>query len=167
MLRAVPAPMREQLVRAGAPSFTLGSVCLVEHDGRVLVVQTEYRRGWGLPGGLLGRRETPEAGARREVLEEVGLAVDLVGAPVVIIDARQRLVDFLFRATLAAGVGPGDARAASVEIMRVEWVPAAEVEARVVSTDGHLVQKVRFYDSHPDGGLVYLDGAGRIAGPAG
>jgi 8-oxo-dGTP pyrophosphatase MutT (NUDIX family) len=157
MLRGLPESMRERLVRATSPSYTVGSVCRIEHDGQVLLVETEYRRGWGYPGGLVDRHELPDAGARREVLEEVGLTVELAGEPIVIIDAGNRLVDVLYRAVLAPGVGMGDARAASIEITQVEWVPAEFAVARVEATSDRVNHKLRYFDSHPDGGVVFYD----------
>jgi 8-oxo-dGTP pyrophosphatase MutT (NUDIX family) len=149
--------MRERIVRATSPAFTLGSVCRIEHDGQVLLVETEYRRGWGYPGGLIDRNELPDAGARREVREEVGLVVELAGPPIVIIDAGNRLVDFLYRAALAPGVVMADARPASIEITRVEWVPAELAVGRVEATADRVNQKLRSFDTHPDGGLIFYD----------
>ena len=166
LLRSMPTPLRERLVRAGSPSYTLGSVCRVEHDGQVLLVETEYRRGWGYPGGLIDRNENPDTGARREVLEEVGLDIELIGAPVVIIDTEGRLVDFLYRARLGTGMSPGDAKASSVEITRVEWVRAADAVTQVEASAGRLTHKLRYFDSHPDGGLVFLDAPSRPMRPA-
>lgn len=155
-MRALPSPVREAIVKASSPSYTLGSVCRVEHDGQVLLVETEYRRGWGFPGGLVDRGEAPDVGVRREVREEVGLEVELVGEPIVIIDVGNRLVDFLYRCRLAAGCDPSEARAASIEITRVEWVPAGESTARIEASAGRYLPKLRCYDTHPDGGLVFL-----------
>ena len=52
---------------------------LVHADGRWLLIRQSYRNHWGLPGGLLQRHESPADACRREVLEEVGLPVELVG----------------------------------------------------------------------------------------
>ncbi|MGW0709520.1 NUDIX domain-containing protein [Streptomyces sp. NPDC002643] len=48
-------------------------------EGRVLIVEPNYRRKWGLPGGTIESDdgETPRQGARRETAEEIGLDVEL------------------------------------------------------------------------------------------
>lgn len=62
------------------PRVGVGAVVL--HEGRVLLV----RRGrppaagkWSLPGGLVELGETTEAALRREVAEECGLTIRIVG----------------------------------------------------------------------------------------
>jgi len=78
--RDVPFPgwMRQIFLRLLNPSVMIGAMALIQDaDGRVLVVEHTYRRRvpWGLPGGWLKTGETPEAGLRREVMEETGLRV--------------------------------------------------------------------------------------------
>ncbi len=41
----------------------------------LLLVRQSYRRGWSLPGGGVHAGEAPEAAARRELREELGLHV--------------------------------------------------------------------------------------------
>jgi 8-oxo-dGTP diphosphatase len=50
-----------------------GALVAVWHQGRILLIRHSYRDLLGLPGGGMGRGEAPEAAARRELLEEVGL----------------------------------------------------------------------------------------------
>lgn len=52
-----------------------GAAVAVWHGGRLLLVRHSYRAGYGLPGGRIGRRESPAAAAARELREEVGIAV--------------------------------------------------------------------------------------------
>ena len=94
MLRAygrLPRRVRTFAVRRVAPPFRVGAMCVVERDdGSVLLLRNSYRKGWGLPGGLLRRGEEVDAAARREVREETGISVELAGPPGVIVDARAR-----------------------------------------------------------------------------
>ena len=76
----------------------MGAICVIERsDGAVLLERLSYRNSWGLPGGLLKRGEAPGDAARREVLEESGLEVELIGDPAVVVDVVAQRVDVVFR----------------------------------------------------------------------
>ncbi|MFP5345760.1 MAG: NUDIX hydrolase [Actinomycetes bacterium] len=95
--RRLPAPVRRSLVRMGTPGYTVGAVCVVEHEGRMLFLRQPHRHGWSLPGGLLKRGENAAAGVEREVYEETGLRIK-VGRPVLTeVHPRVRRVDVIFR----------------------------------------------------------------------
>jgi 8-oxo-dGTP diphosphatase len=120
--RRLPTRMRRMAVRRVTPSFTVGSMCVIErHDGRVLLIRHLYRKRWGVPGGLLQRLETATDAARREVFEEVGLEVELLGEPIVNVDARPRRVDIVFRARPVDDATADDAHPCSVEVIEVRW----------------------------------------------
>ncbi|MCB1005502.1 MAG: NUDIX domain-containing protein [Acidimicrobiales bacterium] len=124
----LPVLGRRWVVRTIAPSYTVGAMCIIErHDGAVLLIRHSYRSRWGVPGGLLNRREEPNVAARREVREEVGLAVDLLGEPAVVVDAVPQRVDLVYRARLAPGAGTDDIRPVSPEIAEVRWFPPDEL----------------------------------------
>lgn len=54
----------------------LGVRCLIEFEGKVLLIRNPYGpMKWDLPGGGVRRGERPEEAARREVREEVGLSL--------------------------------------------------------------------------------------------
>jgi 8-oxo-dGTP pyrophosphatase MutT (NUDIX family) len=124
----VPHVLRRWIVRLVAPSFTVGAACVIERDdGAILLVRLVYRRGWGLPGGLIKRREDVADCARREVYEEVGLRVELTSAAAVVVDGRPQRVDVVFRAVPADGSDPADAHARSSELVEARWYPADEL----------------------------------------
>ncbi|CAL9396402.1 hypothetical protein SUDANB105_01360 [Streptomyces sp. enrichment culture] len=87
---------------AGLPRVLAGAAALFrDSEGRVLLVEPNYREGWALPGGTVESDdgETPRQGARRETAEEIGLdrplgrllAVDWVHGT-----ARPPLVAYLY-----------------------------------------------------------------------
>ena len=124
LFRRLPVKARRRVVRTIAPSYTVGSICVIgRDDGRVLLVRLSYRNSWGLPGGLLKRGENPEQAALREVKEESTLEVELLGDPAVVVDSVAQRVDVVFRARPARGVDPQSAVAASPEIVEVAWFP--------------------------------------------
>lgn len=124
----VPPRARQLAVRLVGPAFTVGTMTVVTRDdGAVLLVKLSYIDRWSVPGGLINRREEPTTGAIRETEEEAGVRVDLVGEPAVVIDPEFQVVRIIYRARLAAGVEPADARPTSAEILDVTWVPAEDV----------------------------------------
>ena len=65
---------------ASLPRVLAGAAALFrDAEGRVLLVEPNYREGWALPGGTIESDdgETPRQGARRETLEEIGLDREL------------------------------------------------------------------------------------------
>ncbi len=95
--RVLPGPLKRMAVRAGTPNYTVGAVCVLEHEGEVLLLWQPHRRGWSLPGGLLVRGEEPADAVVREVREEIGLDID-PGDPVTVgVHPGSQSVDVVFR----------------------------------------------------------------------
>lgn len=117
--KRLPRRGRLAIVHTLAPSYTVGSICIIEReDGRLLLVKHSYRNAWGFPGGLLNRGEGPADGAVREALEEVDIAIEVVGEPAVVVAPEPRRVDVIYRCTTAQ---PDRARAMPPEVTEVAW----------------------------------------------
>jgi 8-oxo-dGTP diphosphatase len=96
LYRRLPRFLRLFIIRRVAPGHTVGSLCLIEHEGRLLMLSQRHRRGWTFPGGLLNRGEDAAGAVVREVEEETGLRVE-VGLPfATVVDPSSRRVDILF-----------------------------------------------------------------------
>ncbi len=121
--RIMPGPLKRIAVRVGAPSYTAGAVCVLEHEGAVLFLWQPHREGWSLPGGLMGKGETPEDAVRREVAEEIGLSID-PGDPVTVrVDAQRQGVDVVFRVRLEERPD----LALATEARKAAWFTPAEL----------------------------------------
>lgn len=109
VFRRLPRVARVAAVRIIATSHTVGAVCFVEHDGRILVLRQHHRPGWTLPGGLVNRGERADQAVVRELREETGLGIE-VDLPIgVVVEPRSRRVDIVFHvaASRAPQVQPG------------------------------------------------------------
>jgi ADP-ribose pyrophosphatase YjhB (NUDIX family) len=164
--RRLPRLGRRWVVRTIAPKYTVGAMAIVERpDGAVLLVRHSYRRKWGVPGGLVKRGEHPEHGLRREVREEVGLEVDVLGEPAVVVDPDPQRVDLVFRARVREGAD--EARPVSAEILEVRWFLPEELPELQFETSGALMalaRVARHPQSPPLPSLGLLDRHQREAG---
>jgi 8-oxo-dGTP diphosphatase len=152
--RRLPRRLRLELIRILTPSHTVGALCLIEHEGRLLLLRQRHRFGWTLPGGLLDRGETAERAVCREVLEETGLAVEVGTAIGVVVEPRSRWVDVLFYVPVDE---PPEVRVAS-EAVRAAWL-SPEHAGPVDESTRHAFEM--FARARRDGAS-----AGRLVSPA-
>jgi ADP-ribose pyrophosphatase YjhB (NUDIX family) len=141
--RRLPVGARRRIVRTISPNFTVGAMCFVERsDGALLLVQHTYRQRWGVPGGLLEKGEDARSAARREVFEETGIRIELLGEPAVVVDPEPQRVDLVFRAQPVAGT-PLEPSGSSPEIRAVRWYPAGELPELQAETAQAMVTLAR------------------------
>ena len=91
--------------------FGAAAALFTNPAGRVLLVKPNYRDHWSLPGGILEHGEPPHVGCRREVEEELGIAID--PGPLLVVgwappdDVRPKLVvHFVFDGGVLADDAP-------------------------------------------------------------
>lgn len=139
--KRLPRRARLAIVHALAPSYTVGSICIIEReDGALLLVRHSYRDRWGFPGGLLSRGEGSADGARREAREECAIAIETVGEPAVVVAPDARRVDVVFRCRTDE---PDRARAVPPEVVECRWFPSDELPELQHEAAGALVALAR------------------------
>ena len=127
-------PLRSDLAASGPtpPLYALSTVVYAERGDEILLLQraegSAMAGQWFLPGGMVEAGETPEQGARRELLEESGLEIDgpmeLVGCYLMHVYGYDT-VQLSYRGRLADGVE----LAISHEHDGARWVQATDMQA--------------------------------------
>ncbi|MFF4216397.1 NUDIX hydrolase [Streptomyces nondiastaticus] len=119
---------------SGSPPLHFVSVAgaVVREDGRVLVIRRADNGRWEPPGGVLELSESPEAGARREVLEETGIEVEVQRLTGVYKNMARGVVALVFRCTPVGGSERTSEESAAVSWMALEEATAVMSEAHAV-----------------------------------
>ena len=156
----LPDPLRYRIVRLIKPKYTVGTIPFVfRPDGRLLLVRHSYKTGWATPGGFVNRREVAADAAVREVREEVGLDVVVVGEPAVVIDESNQRVEVVLLAEVTDASAAESASPRSPEIVDVGWfepgaLPPLQPETRwgwdALSRSGQLGERSARTASQPD-----------------
>jgi ADP-ribose pyrophosphatase YjhB (NUDIX family) len=122
----LPWPVRRLGIGIVTPTHTVGALVVVQDaQRRLLLVRQSYTQGWSLPGGLLGRHESPVDAAARELVEETGLIIApqhlRPSLPNALHQADYHWVDFVY---FASGEdSTGDLHADGTEVIEVAWFP--------------------------------------------
>lgn len=122
------------------PKFTVGGVVLVRDSeagqpGRLLLLRQPPGRGWGLPAGLLRRREPPKVGAARELSEETGIRLEPEQLRPAVPNAVVHLrgwVDFVFETEVPASTTP--LRVDGAEVLEAAWHPVDDLPRLTTAT---------------------------------
>jgi 8-oxo-dGTP diphosphatase len=136
----MPGPVRRRLARLISPKYLVGAVTLVRDSeapepGRLLLLRQPPGRRWGVPAGLLKRREEPADGAARELFEESGVAVhprDLTPAVPNAIVHLKGWVDTVFTVSVPASSTPLVVDGG--EVLEAGWFPLDRLPPLTVNT---------------------------------
>ncbi|NDJ53958.1 MAG: NUDIX hydrolase [Chloroflexi bacterium] len=123
LLRALPilGKMLRFSLHLTRPHFSAGVVGVVLNgEGRLLLVKHAFHieRPWGLPGGWVDRGEDPVESLQRELIEEVGVKVDVVSP--LLIQRAPGLAPHLDIAYLCRA--RNDVDQLSLELLDYRWV---------------------------------------------
>lgn len=148
MARATGEPLaalealRTTVFRHATP-LAVGDAAIIDDAGRLLLIQRADNGLWAMPGGAFEVGETPAEGARREALEETGVAcapVALVG----VFDSRycgttsaHHLYQFVFLCRPTADK-PQTPPSHQHEVRQIGWFSEDDVPAAI--DPGHVTR---------------------------
>jgi len=154
----VPAPM------------VCGTALVTDAEGRILVVEPSYKPGLDLPGGLVLDQESPRQGLARELVEELGLNLEV--GRLLAVDTTPAAVHGRALVAHVHAVGPltaaqvADIRFADGELSSASFLPPAEAVRRLPERLGRRVRGA--LEAMAAGSIAYLDdGRPQPGSPAG
>ncbi|GAA4899980.1 hypothetical protein GCM10025789_17890 [Tessaracoccus lubricantis] len=113
-------------------------------EGRVLLLETSYKKDWELPGGVVERGESPKLGGERECLEELGIEVRF-GQPLLVDWMPPYLgwsdaVEFVFDGGVldddtVSRLGTDDR-----EIVAIHWVAPEDLDHHVIELSARRIR---------------------------
>ncbi|MEJ8660875.1 NUDIX domain-containing protein [Streptomyces sp. MS1.AVA.4] len=130
---------------ASLPRVLAGAATLFrDGEGRVLLVEPNYRAGWALPGGTVesDAGETPREAARRETLEEIGLDVEpgrLLAMDWVRGHDRPPIVAYVYDGGVLSGERFSAIRLQEEELISWKLVSPEEITTYLLGELGHRV----------------------------
>ncbi|WP_328787930.1 MULTISPECIES: NUDIX hydrolase [unclassified Streptomyces] len=132
---------------ASLPRVLAGAAALYrDAEGRVLLVEPNYREGWALPGGTVesDQDESPRTAARRESAEEIGL--DLPLGRLLVVDwvlgaGRPPLVAYVYDGGVLDGAQLASVTLQEEELISWRLVEPAELTVLLPQSLGLRVQE--------------------------
>lgn len=121
------------LLTKSMPTFVIASHAIIKHEDKVLVtrraVSDKYMSGfWDFPGGTLKIGETPVENIVREVQEETGLAVKILGLDHVFTNLEQAAEIQFFQILFNCEYIGGEITLSATEHDEYRWVTLTELE---------------------------------------
>lgn len=138
--RHAPRVVRRWSMRLTHARFTVTAAgIVVDSEGRVLLLKHRFRAGsgWGIPGGFVEADEQPEAGLRRELLEEIGLELDSAELLKTRTFKKPRQIEIIFRCR-----SRGTALPQSMEIRKAGWFSTGELPDGLPQDQRRLIKQV-------------------------
>lgn len=118
---------------------TRGAKCLIEHDGKILMIRNSYgRKYWTFPGGYVEKNESPKEGAIREAHEEVGIRVadaTLLGSYASNREYKRDMVHCFY-----AKVTSPEYTIDPIEIAEAKWFPLDQLPERCGSSVPRIME---------------------------
>ncbi|MFI7359798.1 NUDIX domain-containing protein [Streptomyces avidinii] len=132
---------------ASLPRVLAGAAALYrDAEGRVLLVEPNYREGWALPGGTIesDRGESPRTAARRESAEEIGLDLPLgrlLAVDWVLGTDRPPLVAYVYDGGVLDEAQLASIRLQEEELLSWRMVEPGELTAHLIGSLGLRTQE--------------------------
>lgn len=139
LIGKLPTSVKRRLIRLVSDKFMVGVIGVVwNQEAQILVLEHTYRPGFrfGLPSGVLRRREAIEKSIPREVEEETGLKVGFERIIAVETNESPRRLDFWIECKLIGGQFR-----ASAEVVGAQFMTVPEAQETLPEVQGRFLER--------------------------
>jgi 8-oxo-dGTP diphosphatase len=128
------------------PTKLIGAAAIIlDSEGRILLVKHSYGKcNWDLPGGKSEENESAQETARREVLEEIGLNVEIGQLTGVYYDPNNDMHHFVF---IASNVNQREPEPSSPEILECRYCSIHDLPKPISNFTYKRIQDALNHDS--------------------
>lgn len=144
--RRLPRVVRHRASRLGQTRFTVTvAAMLFDEQGRILLLEHVFRadKGWGVPGGFVGKGEHPEAALRRELREEVSIELDDIRFIFTRNLGTLKQIEIYYRARVI-----GDPKPSSFEIKQAQWFALDDLPTELSQDQRNLIARAQSTDEN-------------------
>ncbi|MFC1622977.1 NUDIX domain-containing protein [Patescibacteria group bacterium] len=137
-----------------------------DDQGRLLVLETSYKKGWTIPGGVVDSNESLLEGLKREIGEEIGLDVSVKKLLVIeyksgkVKEYFSESLQFIFFGGILSKEGVEDIKVDGEEIVAFEFM---EVNSALSMLGENLSRRVRVaLDNIESSEVAFMDNGEKI-----
>ena len=144
--RRLPFVVRIRISRFFHARFTVtAAAMLFDDERRILLLEHTFRsgRGWGVPGGFIGKGEQPEEALRRELREEVSIEIDEIEFLFTRTLGKIGQVEMYYRARVI-----GEPKPSSFEIKRAQWFALNDLPPGISKDQRRLIERAISFDEN-------------------
>lgn len=101
---------------------------LFDENGNILIVKPTYKEGWSVPGGVIEENESPLDCVKREILEELGISLNI--KKLLVLDYRKdpelESYQFIFTGETITENQKSQIRLQESELSEIKFLPTNE-----------------------------------------
>lgn len=130
----------------------IAHVLFTDERGRALLLETTYKSDFELPGGVVEPNEPPREGAIREVVEEIGLLVNL-GNPALVDWMPPHLgwsdaIEFIYDGGVLDATACDRMRLEAREIRAAHWLSPRDLDGHVSELSARRIRAILAARAH-------------------
>lgn len=135
--KILPVKARQVISYLYAKKFLIGITAIVHKNDKILLLKHAYQYHWTLPGGFLKRSEPVYESIRRELKEETGLNIKVMG----VLDIRNNPKKSMLDIVVDCKIIGGEMKVDKKEIENAKFYDIDALPKRIYCVHKRLIER--------------------------